>query len=194
MLPSFDLPALVQQYGLAAVFVGAFLEGETVLLLAGASTHLGLLDLRAVMAVAAIGAFLGDNFFFMVGRRLGPHVTERLPRLASAVPRVDALLARWRWIAVILLRFMYGVRVAGPVLIGAGTMPTWEFVAANAIGAVLWSILISSLGYAAGHALERMLGSVVEAEKVLLVVVVTIIVVVVVVHGVLRRRAQRNGG
>jgi len=39
------------------VFVGALLEGETVLLLAGASTHLGLLDLRAVVAVAATGHF-----------------------------------------------------------------------------------------------------------------------------------------
>ena len=107
-----DLHPLVQQYGLIAVLVGAFLEGETVLLLAGASAHLGLLDLRGVVVVAAVGAFLGDNFFFLLGRHFGPRATDRFPWVATAVPRVDRLLKRWRWGAVIGLRFMYGLRMA----------------------------------------------------------------------------------
>jgi membrane protein DedA with SNARE-associated domain len=189
--PSMDFPYLIQQYGLAAVFVGTFFEGETVLLIASASTHLGMLDLRAVIAVATVGAFLGDNVFFMIGHHLGPRVADRLPWVAKAVPRVDLLIARWRWIAVIALRFMYGLRMAGPVIIGAGTMPAWEFMAANALGAVLWAFVIAGLGYAAGHAVERMLGSVVEAEKALLAVAVVIIVAVIIVHTVMGRRAKR---
>jgi membrane protein DedA with SNARE-associated domain len=186
-----DIPSLVQDYGLAAVFVGAFLEGETVLLLAAASTHLGLLDLRAVLAVAAVGAFLGDNIAFLVGRHFGSHITERIPQLASAVPRVDRLLARWRWLAVIALRFTYGLRIAGPMLIGAGSMPAWEFAAANAVGAVVWSAVIGSLGYAAGHAIERVLGDVVHAEKLLLAIAAVVVIAVVVVHALARRRARR---
>jgi membrane protein DedA with SNARE-associated domain len=189
-----DFPALVQQYGLAAVLVGTILEGETVLLLAAASTRLGLLDLRAVIGVAVVGAFLGDNIAFAVGRHLGPHAADRFPRLAAAIPRVDRLLARWRWAAVVALRFMYGMRVAGPVLIGAGKMPTWEFVAANAIGAVVWATVIGGLGYAAGHAVERILGNVVEAERMLLAFAVVIGVAVFVVHALMRRRARRKAG
>lgn len=188
-----DLSALVQQYGLAAVFVGTLLEGETVLLLAAASTHLGLLDLRAVLTVAVVGAFLGDNVAFLIGRHFGSHVTERFPKLGAAVPRVDRALARWRWAAVIALRFMYGLRIAGPVLIGAGAMPAWEFVAANALGAILWAAIIGSLGYAAGHAVERMLGHVVHAEQVLLAIAIVIVVVVLVVHAVVRRRSRSDG-
>lgn len=187
-----DLSALIQQYGLIAVFVGTLLEGETVLLLAAASTHLGLLELRMVIAVAVVGAFLGDNIAFAIGRHLGPHAAERLPRLAAAIPRVDRLLARWSWIAVIALRFMYGLRIAGPVLIGAGTMPAWEFVVANAIGAILWAVVLGSLGYAAGHAVERILGNVVEAEKMLLALAAIIVVAVFVVHALMRRRARRS--
>jgi membrane protein DedA with SNARE-associated domain len=70
-------------------------------------------------------------------------------------------------------------------------MPTWEFVAANALGAVLWAAIIGSLGYAAGHAVERVLGPVVHAEQLLLAVVAVIAVVVVVVHTVARQRAKR---
>ena len=186
-----DIPALIQQHGLAAVFVGAFLEGETVLLLAGASAHVGLLDLRAVIATAAAGAFLGDNLFFLIGRHFGPQVADRLPWVATAVPRVDRLIARWRWIAVVALRFMYGMRMAGPIVIGAGKMPVWEFMAANALGAILWSALIAVLGYAAGHAVMRMLGGVVGIEKALLALAVIAIVAAVVVRAVVRRRAQK---
>lgn len=186
-----DIPALIQQHGLAAVFVGAFLEGETVLLFAGASAHLELLDLRAVIATAAAGAFLGDNLFFLIGRHFGPRVADRLPWVATAVPRMDRLIARWRWIAVVALRFMYGMRMAGPVVIGAGKMPMWEFMAANALGAVLWSALIAVLGYAAGQAVMRMLGGVVGIEKALLALAVVAIIVAVVVRAVVRRRAQR---
>jgi len=187
-----DLPTLVHQYGLIAVFAGTLLEGETVLLLAAASTHMGLLDLRAVIGVAVVGAFLGDNIAFALGRHLGPRAAQRFPRLAAAIPRVDRLLERWRWAAVIALRFMYGMRVAGPMLIGSGTMPAWEFIAANLVGAVLWAAVIGSLGYVAGQAVERMLGNVIEAERFLLVLVVVIGVAVIVVHALMRRRARRT--
>jgi len=187
-----DLLPWVQQYGLLAVLVGAFLEGETVLLLAGASAHLGLLDLRFVIAVAALGAFLGDTFFFMLGRHFGPRASERAPWIAAAVPRVDRLLRRWRWGAVIGLRFMYGLRVAGPVLIGVGTMPSWEFVAANALGACLWATLIGGFGYLGGQAVERLLGDVASGEKLLLVILVLAGALALAIRTLQRRRTRRS--
>jgi membrane protein DedA with SNARE-associated domain len=182
---------LVQQYGLIAVLVGAFLEGETVLLLAGASAHLGLLDLRAVVVVATVGAFLGDNFFFLLGRHFGPRATDRFPWVAVAVPRVDRLLKRWRWGAVIGLRFMYGLRMAGPVLIGAGAMPAWEFMAANAVGALIWAALIGGLGYFGGHAVEQLLGSVASGERLLLIIVVLAGALAFALRALMRHRARR---
>ena len=139
------------------------------LLLAGASTHLGLLDLRAVVAVAAIGAFLGDNLFFLIGRRFGPHVADRLPWVAAAVPRVDRLIARWRWVAVIALRFMYGLRMAGPVPSGREPCRPGSSWRPMRWAPSLWAALIGGLGYSAGHAVEQMLGSVVGVEKAVLV-------------------------
>jgi membrane protein DedA with SNARE-associated domain len=191
-MPHVDIAALVENYGLVAVFVGALLEGETVLLLAAASAHFGLLDLREVLAIAAIGAFIGDNVFFLIGRHYGPRLLARVPWLATAVPRVDALLARWRWLAVIALRFMYGLRMAGPMVIGAGRMPEWEFALANALGAVLWAGLIGGIGYAAGHAVETMLARVAGGEKIALAVVVAAGLLTLVVRHVMRRRASRR--
>jgi len=55
-----DLPALIESYGYVAVFAGAFLEGETLLALAGLAASRGYLDFFAVTAVALVAGFLGD--------------------------------------------------------------------------------------------------------------------------------------
>jgi membrane protein DedA with SNARE-associated domain len=62
-----DVAALVQDYGYYAVFVGALLEGETVLAMAGYAAFEGYLKLERVILIAAIGGFLGDQFFFYLG-------------------------------------------------------------------------------------------------------------------------------
>jgi membrane protein DedA with SNARE-associated domain len=191
MMP-IDLQPLISQYGLIAVLIGCVLEGETVLLLAAAAAQRGLLNLHAVIAVAAIGAFIGDNVFFFLGRRWGSNVAQHVPWIARIVPRVDRLLSRWRWGAVIALRFTYGLRVGGPMLLGAGTIPTWEFVSANAVGALLWAGLIAAIGHTAGQAAEALLGRVSGAEKVLLLLVVAIGVGAIAVRAVMRRRMSRS--
>lgn len=169
-----NLELLIEHYGYLVVLLGAVLEGEAVLILAAAAARLGYLHLPWVLAAAAVGAFVGDNIYFYVGRRYGARATDRFPRLKEAIPRVDALVARWRWGAVIALRFLYGLRTIGPIAIGAGTMPRWQFVAANAIGAVLWAALVGSIGFAAGHAAEKMLGDVRNAELALLALAVIV--------------------
>jgi membrane protein DedA with SNARE-associated domain len=60
---------LLVQFGYIAVFVGTFLEGETILALAGFAASNGYLLLPKVMAVAVVGAFLGDQACFFVGGR-----------------------------------------------------------------------------------------------------------------------------
>ena len=89
-----DIPALIQQYGYAAVFVGSVLEGETMLVLAGLAAHRGYLSLQWVIAIAVAGAFVGDQICFLTGRFLGRTVLARWPRLEPSVARADALLAR----------------------------------------------------------------------------------------------------
>ena len=47
-----DLPGLIESYGYLAVFVGAFLEGETILALAGLAAYRGYMDFKLVVLVA----------------------------------------------------------------------------------------------------------------------------------------------
>jgi membrane protein DedA with SNARE-associated domain len=88
------LQQLVEQYGYWAVAIGTLLEGETLLILGGFAAHRGYLELPWVVAVAALGGWAGDQFWFWMGRSRGSALLERLPRLKQHAGRVEQLLAR----------------------------------------------------------------------------------------------------
>jgi membrane protein DedA with SNARE-associated domain len=71
---------------------------------------------------------------------------------------VRALLRRWDAAAVILIRFMYGLRIAGPIVIGTCGIHAWRLALLNLAGALIWAPLVAGVGYLAGQALERWIG------------------------------------
>ncbi|MEF9994968.1 MAG: DedA family protein [Burkholderiaceae bacterium] len=182
-----NFQSLVEHYGYFAVFAAAMIEGETIYVIGAFMAHLGYLKLPLVMSAAAAGAFVGDNLWFWLGRRHGPALMKRFPWMATAVPKVDALIARWRFGAVILLRFAVGLRTAGPAVVGMGRMPVWQFVLANAIGALLWAGVVGALGWSFGAAAERWLGDAKKLEEIAIGVVALLLILVPVVRVILRR-------
>lgn len=152
-----DFPGLIQQYGYYAVFIGAFLEGETILALAGLAAHRGYLDFATVTVLAGFAGFLGDQFFFFLGRTRGSSILARFPGARERAHRFDDLLARWHAPLIVLIRFMYGFRILGPVLLGMGRCPPWKFVVFNALGAAIWAPLVAGAGWVFGHAVEAFL-------------------------------------
>jgi membrane protein DedA with SNARE-associated domain len=188
-----DLAAFIQTYGYAAVFAGTLIEGETILALAGLAAHRGYLALPWVMAVAALGGFLGDQAYFLLGRRSGARVLARFPRLAPGVARIDGLLERYGAPIVVLVRFMYGLRAVGPIAIGMTGMHWARFAALNALGAALWAAVVGGLGYALGNALALVLGDLRRVEEaVFAAVAIAGVAAALVVHARRRRAAQAS--
>jgi len=159
-----DLPGLIDTYGYAAVLVGAFLEGETILALAGLAAYRQYLDFRVVVAIALVAGFAGDQFYFWLGRRKGQQILRRFPNAQQRADRFDALLARWHAPLIVAIRFMYGFRIVGPVLLGMGRVPAWKFVVFNFIGAAIWAPLIAGLGYLFGNVIEALLDDLRDVE------------------------------
>lgn len=164
------LSDLVANYGYLAVAVGCVLEGETVLLVAGYAAHRGMLDLPAVMAVALLSSFAGDQCWFWLGRRHGASLIERFASIRRLVPRVQAMIRAHQDALVLGVRFMVGVRVAGPVLMGWSGVPAYRFLVLNFLGAGVWASAVGGAGYAFGEVLERMLPAFKEVEEGALIV------------------------
>jgi membrane protein DedA with SNARE-associated domain len=153
----FDLPSLIDSYGYLAVFIGSFLEGETILALAGLAAYRGYMEFYNVVVVAMIAGFLGDQFYFFLGRFKGQKILARFPHAYERAHRFDTLLSRWHAPLIVGIRFMYGFRVIGPILLGMGRVPAWKFVVFNFIGAAIWAPLIAGIGYFFGSLLETIL-------------------------------------
>lgn len=162
------LGTLIETHGYWLLALGCLLEGETVLLLAGFAAHRGYLDPLAVLAVASAAGFMGDQFYFWLGRRHGAAVLARWPALQQRADRVHRLIDRHHGAMIVAMRFAYGLRIAGPVLIGTSTLPAWRFAAFNALGAVLWASLVGAVGWVFGQAVEAVFSEVRYVEGWLL--------------------------
>jgi len=61
------LEYLISHYGYVALVIGTFLEGESVLIVAGFAVHLGYLKLQWVILAAFAGSVAGDQLYFFLG-------------------------------------------------------------------------------------------------------------------------------
>ena len=146
------LQQLIAHYGYLAVLIGALVEGETILVMAGFLAHEGYLNLFGVIAIAAFGGFLGDQFFFALGRYRGREIIARFPRIQARAARVGELVIRYQNWLIVFIRFMYGLRVAGPILLGMTPVSHARFIVVNLLGAIVWAISIGGAGYLFGQA------------------------------------------
>jgi membrane protein DedA with SNARE-associated domain len=163
------ISSLIAAWGYPIVFLGTMLEGETILLAAGFAAHQGLLDWRLVTAIAMAGASLGDQLAFLLGRRRGAAMLRRFPVLARRAPRVNAWVARWHVGFILANRFIYGLRIAGPVVLGMSGLSPARFALLNVLGAAIWAITMTALGYTFGAALAGLLTDLKRVEESVLV-------------------------
>ncbi len=185
-----SLEEFLASYGYWAVFVGSLLEGETILVMAGFAAQQQHLSLQWVVAVAFAGGTLGDLFFFWLGSRFGKRPLTLIPgaerRAAALVLRLD----RWDALLIVGIRFMYGLRIVGPIAMGAVGVRPGRFALFNAIGAAIWAPLVGGAGYVFGHALERLLGDLRDFEEVGLVAIAVLMVGASIVLGIRARRRR----
>ncbi|HUW35724.1 MAG TPA: DedA family protein [Rhodocyclaceae bacterium] len=163
------ISALVVSYGYLAVFLGTLFEGETFLLAAGFAAHRGLLAWPWVVAVAFVGASLGDQLAFLLGRWRGAALIARHPALARRAPRVHTVFERHHVLFILSIRFIYGLRLAGPIVMGTSRLPFLRFALLDMLGAALWAPLIAGAGYLFGVAMEALLGEIQHIEEAALI-------------------------
>ena len=155
---------LIAQYGYLALFVGTFLEGETILLLAGfaAQSPEFNLDLRLVILTAFCGSLAGDQAAFFVGRHYGRRLVERSEKWRNRADKVHAMLRKYHEVLILSFRFFYGLRNLTPFVLGTADITVLKFFMLNAIGAAIWAISFAFIGYAFGSLMESVLTRIID--------------------------------
>ena len=132
------------------ILIAFFLPGDSILFAAGlvAATRDDT-NIVFLVTVIFIAAFLGDQVGYVLGRKYGRSYLERRssPRIERMIKRAEDFYAKYGWSAVILARFYPWIRTFMPPIAGIGKMNYYKFLAANALGAFLWGVGITTLGY-----------------------------------------------
>jgi|RhiMetdeSRZDD1v2_1073273.scaffolds.fasta_scaffold268545_3 membrane protein DedA with SNARE-associated domain len=160
---------LIETWGYVAVFAGAFFEGETVLIIGGFLASGGHLELASVILSGFLGGLAGDQFFFYVGRARGRRLIERRESWRPRLQRIEGILERHGTLLMLGYRFMYGVRLVTPLVLGAFGVARLRFLVLNLINAAVWSALIASLGYAFGQVVAQMFEQVRRYELIIVI-------------------------
>ncbi len=91
--------------------------------LAGFAAFSGHLNFSTVVAFAIGGATIGDQLFFGLGHLTKGRALQWFPRIQPGVDRVNGLLAMYDALTIMSVRFMYGLRIVGPIAIGVAQTP-----------------------------------------------------------------------
>lgn len=153
-----EIADLLDTYGYLAILIVTFLEGESIVILAGIAAAGGLMHLPLVIGTALLGSFCGDQVYYTIGRRYGTRVLTRWPTLSGKIDWAFRLLRKHETLFILSFRFIYGVRNASPFVIAMAGVPRWRFMGLNLIAAAVWALVFSLGGYYFGHALQKVLG------------------------------------
>ena len=150
--------SLIERYGYLIVFLGVMLEGvglplpgETVLIAAGALAHRGSLTLWETMVMGGLGAVMGGQAGYCVGRFGGRPFVLRWGRYVFITPerlgRAESFFERHGGKAVFLARFIAGLRVFGALVAGMSRMSWRKFTLYSVLGGLVWAAAAVALGY-----------------------------------------------
>lgn len=145
---------LLSDYGYLALFIGTFLEGETILVLAGIFASQDYLDLKTVIIVAFIGSYFGDQLWYFLGRHYGLALLQKKPKLKKPADKALIYLRKNPDLWVLTFRFMYGLRTIMPVAIGMSGYPPKRYIILNGIGAIIWAIVLGCAAYYFGNIIK----------------------------------------
>ena len=134
--------------------VTPFLPGDSLLFAAGAIASLGSIDVTTLMVLLIVAAIIGDGVNYAIGQRIGPRIfkssTSKLLN-REHLERTHAFYEKHGGKTIILARFMPIIRTFAPFVAGIGAMRYRQFLVYNVVGAIVWVVSFTLLGYFFGN-------------------------------------------
>ncbi|MDP9155156.1 MAG: VTT domain-containing protein [Pseudomonadota bacterium] len=143
-------PSAITTWGSAVVFVnvlvtrlGVPLPIIPVLLFAGSAIAAGLLAFSHVLLAAVVAALIGDFAWFSAGRIYGARLTDFFARRSlsvdASIRTTRSLFERFGIAIVAVAKFVPGLALITPPLMGTTVISPVRFVAWDAVGTIVWA-------------------------------------------------------
>jgi membrane-associated protein len=138
------------------LIVMPILPGDSLLFAAGAlaAAPNSELNVFIIIPLLIVAALLGDNVNYFVGKFFGDYIKSKERILffkREYIDQTHAFYEKHGGKTVIMARFVPIVRTIAPFVAGAGTMTYSKYITNCIVGALLWVIGITTLGYVFGN-------------------------------------------
>ncbi len=155
-----SLSQIIEQYGIYAVFALCTVEGDITLLISGTMAHAGFFgeySFFKVLLFGTLGGMTGDCIAYGIGRVAHQKAKDyRFYQIAQ--PRIEKLIDKFGAFAIVISKYIYGIRAAMCVFYGIGKMPFLRFLVLDAISCFTWVLLLAGAGYFFSGAITSIIG------------------------------------
>ncbi|NRT79476.1 DedA family protein [Clostridium beijerinckii] len=134
--------------------VTPFLPGDSLIFAAAAFAAMGMLNIYALLGILMVAAILGDTVNYEIGRIFG----DKLINIAGGklikkehLDKTNKFYEKHGGKTIIFARFIPIVRTLAPFVAGIGKMQYRHFISFNAMGGILWVLVVSALGFFFGN-------------------------------------------
>jgi membrane-associated protein len=138
----------------SGLFFGFFLPGDSLLFTAGFLSSQGYFSIVQLMIILYIAAVSGDAVGYFLGKKVGPKIFSRPQSIffrPSHIEKTAQFFAKYGTKTIIIARFIPIVRTFAPIMAGVGGMNYRTFAKFNLLGALLWVVGLTMLGYVFGQ-------------------------------------------
>jgi len=181
---------------IAVIFIIALLDSvvpvvpsETTVIIGGVAAGAGDQNLLLVIVAGAVGAFIGDNLAYAIGRSFHGPIARRAERKPSTQRRLDWAANQVRERGGLLLvtaRFIPGGRTALTISCGLTQQPHSWFVKWVALAVTIWATYAAVLGAIFGRALQD------NHTAAFLIAFVTALAINIVIELIRKRRSTSH--
>ena len=162
------LEPLIRDYGVVVVTIvltfesfGAPLPGESLLIVASVLAGRGDVSFPWLLFFSWLGAVLGDNIGYIIGRALGRGIIlrhgEKIGLDADLLKKIEDVFARFGPITVAFARFVNILRQLNGIVAGMLRMDWRRFLVFNALGGALWVLVWGFAGFYLGEHLSNIM-------------------------------------
>lgn len=152
-----DPAELLKEWGYVVILIWTFLEGETIVIIAGWMSQSVGLKPWLIALCAFIGSFCSDQVMFSLGRYKGADVLKYFPKVAKNLDKAAVLFKKYDTVLILGFRFVYGVRNITPIMLGISGVSHKKFFFLNFIGAGVWAVTFTYGGLYVGKAFMKIM-------------------------------------
>ena len=180
-----DISVLLETGGIIAIgatifaetglLIGFFLPGDTLLFAAGFFAAQDKLSLLGSILAIIVAAILGNMMGYEIGRRTGPKLFNKEEAVllnADTVESANKFYEKHGGKTIILARFIPVIRTLAPLIAGIGKMNYKRFFIYTVIGAIIWGISVTMIGFWAG----KIIGEYFDIDKYLLPIIILAVI------------------